>query len=105
MNTEKFNEIWTDQVASEKSVLLERSQVYATNGDRLGNFYAGAVMNNTTPLQYGFGLATKHIIALRDLIFKLSDGKGEYTDEEAAKFNEYVGDIRNYSVRTGHHCR
>lgn len=98
MNTEKFEEIWTSQVASEKSVLLERAEVYATNGDRLDNFYSGAIMNKTTPMRYGFGLVTKHIIALRDIIIKLSDGKGEYTEREAGKFNEYVTDIRNYSV-------
>ena len=98
MNTEKFEEVWTAQVAAEKAMLLERAEAYATNGDRLGNFYAGAVMNNTTPVRYGFGLVTKHIIALRDLVFKLSDGKGTYTEKEATKFNEYATDIRNYSV-------
>ena len=98
MKTTKFEEIWTAQVAAEKTVLLEREEAYATNGDRLGNFYSGAVMNNTTPMRYGFGLVAKQIIALRDLIFKLSDGKGTYTEKEAAKFNEYVTDIRNYSA-------
>lgn len=85
-------------MASEKSVLLERAKAYAANGDRLGNFYSGAIMNNTTPMRYGFGLVTKQIIALRDLVFKLSDGEGEYTEKETEKFNEYVTDIRNYSV-------
>lgn len=98
MNTEIFEEIWAAQVAAEKAMLLERAEAYATNGDRLGNFYEGAKLDQTTPLRYGFGLVTKHIIALRDLIFKLSNGKGTYAAEEAAKFNEYVTDIRNYSV-------
>lgn len=98
MTPEKFESIWMDQVAKEKAMLLERAAAYATHGDRLGNFYEGAKLNDSHPLRYAFNLVTKHIIALRDLIVKIEAGQGDFTEYEAAKFEEYVIDIRNYSV-------
>jgi len=98
MTPEQFEKIWLDQVATEKSMLLERAAAYATNGDRLGNFYEGAQLNGCHPLRYGFSLVSKHIVALRDLIVKIEAGQGSYSDYEAGKFNEYITDIRNYAV-------
>ena len=98
MKAEDFEKIWLDQVQAEKSMLLERAAAYATNGDRLGNFYEGGQLNGCHPLRYGFTLVSKHIIALRDLIVKIELGKGEFTDYELAKVTEYSVDIRNYSV-------
>lgn len=98
MQAPQFEEIWMEQVASEKAMLLERADAYATGGDRLGNFKEGAQLGGTTPLRYGFGLVTKHIIALRDLIIKLENGNGKYDARELDKFTEYVTDIRNYAV-------
>ncbi|MEI6207331.1 MAG: hypothetical protein WCP20_11145 [Desulfuromonadales bacterium] len=98
MTPEQFEKIWIDQVGIEKSMLLERAAAYATNGDRLGNFYEGAKLNACHPLQYGFSLVSKHIIALRDLIEKIGAGQGSFSSYEAGKFNEYVTDIRNYAV-------
>lgn len=98
MKAERFEEIWMEQVAIEKAMLLERAASYATNGDRLGNFYEGSQLNGEHPLKYGFGLVTKQIIALRDLINKIDNGNGEFTCNEYEKFQEYVTDIRNYGV-------
>lgn len=98
MTAEQFEKIWMNQVQTEKTMLLERAAAYATNGDRLGNFYEGGALNACHPLRYGFSLVSKHIIALRDLITKIEAGKGEFTEYEAGKFNEYVTDIRNYAV-------
>ena len=98
MDAPRFEQIWLDQVQKEKSMLLERAAAYATNGDRLGNFYEGAQLNASHPLRYGFNLVSKHIIALRDLIVKVENGTAEFTPYELAKFEEYVTDIRNYAV-------
>jgi hypothetical protein len=98
MIASEFEAIWMEQVALEKSILLERAAAYASNGDRLGNFYEGSKLNDCCPLRYGFNLVTKQIIALRDLIKKIDEGQGEFTKYEADKFTEYVLDIRNYMV-------
>lgn len=98
MKPERFEEIWIDQVSKEKAMLLERAAAYATGGDRLGNFYEGGQINGNHPLRYGFGLVTKQIVALRDLIVKIDADRGEFTDYEFAKFEEYATDIRNYMV-------
>jgi hypothetical protein len=98
MKAEIFEKIWLDQVQTEKSMLLERAEAYATNGDRLGNFKEGGQLNDCHPLRYGFTLVSKHIIALRDLVKKIESGNGNADDYELAKFTEYVTDIRNYAV-------
>ena len=98
MKAEQFETIWLEQVATEKAMLLERAEAYATNGDRLGNFYQGAQLAGNTPMQYGFGLVVKHIIALRDLINKEAKGEAVYTTKELEKLTEYVTDMRNYAV-------
>ena len=98
MKAEEFEKIWLDQVKAEKSMLLERAAAYATGGDRLGNFYEGGALAGVHPLKYGFGLVTKHIIALRDLVNKIDRGEAEFTDYELSKFEEYVTDVRNYAV-------
>lgn len=98
MKAEQFEEIWMKQVAMEKAMLLERADAYATGGDRLGNFQEGGILNNCHPMRYGFSLVTKHIIALRDLIEKIDKGKGEFTQYEFDKFQEYTTDIRNYAI-------
>lgn len=98
MTPETFEKIWLDQVQIEKSMLLERAEAYATGGDRLGNFKCGAALIGGHPLKYGFSLVVKHIMAMRDLIDKIDGGNGKFDDYEAAKFAEYVTDIRNYAV-------
>ena len=98
MKAEEFEKIWLDQVQAEKSMLLERAAAYATNGDRLGNFYEGGQLNGCHPLTYAYALVSKHIIALRDLIKKVEGGKADFSAYELSKLNEYVTDIRNYAV-------
>ena len=98
MDAARFEDIWMRQVATEKAMLLERAASYATNGNRLGNFYEGAHLNEEHPLRYGFGLVTKQIIALRDLIKKVDQGTNDYSDNELAKIEEFITDIRNYGV-------
>ena len=98
MKAPEFEQIWLDQVAKEKSMLLERAEAYATGGDRLGNFYEGASLNSSHPMRYGFNLVSKHIIALRDLIIKVESNKANLDDYELSKIEEYVTDIRNYAV-------
>ena len=98
MKAEVFEKIWLEQVATEKAMLLERADAYATNGDRLGNFKEGSQLAGNSSMQYGFGLVVKHIIALRDLIGKEAKGEAKFDAKELEKFTEYVTDIRNYAV-------
>lgn len=98
MTAAEFEEIWMKQVAKEKAILLERAAAYATNGDRLGNFYEGAEINSIHPMRYGFNLVTKQIVALRDLIIKFDINNHVFEGKDFEKLEEYVTDIRNYMV-------
>lgn len=94
MTSEQFESVYANQVAIEQDILIDRAVAYATKGNRLGNFYEGAQLNDSHPMRYAFNLMSKHIIALRDLIIRVE--AGEEASEE--KITDYVTDIRNYSL-------
>lgn len=98
MTQEEFTEIYEQQTAHERAVLIDRAGAYATHGDRLGNFYAGAELNEVTPLEYALNLVTKHIIALRDRIKIQAAVNPEIDDRTMLLVTEYTGDIRNYTL-------
>lgn len=98
MTKTEFEEIYEQQTDHEREVLIDRAAAYATHGDRLGNFYAGAELNEVTPLEYAFGLMTKQFIALRDRIKLQAAMNPEIDDRTMLLVTEYTGDIRNYML-------
>jgi hypothetical protein len=91
MKTELFNQIVEKQCEEIKKVLMKKAQEYASDEDRLYNFKAAARVNNTTPLLALWGMATKHLVCVQDLI----SGKLEIKPETV---NEKVGDLINYLI-------
>lgn len=98
MNSREFNDIVESQVHSELDVLANRADAYANNIDRLRNFKEGGELNGTHSIKYCFALVTKHILALRDLVEKVSTGSATFAPDELQRFTDYVTDIRNYSL-------
>ncbi len=98
MTQTEFTEIYEQQVAHEREVLINRAAAYATHGDRLGNFHAGAELNEVEPLEYALALVTKHIIALRDMIKLQARTNPDIDDRAMLRVTEYTGDIRNYML-------
>lgn len=98
MTQTEFAEIYEQQTAHEREVLIDRAAAYATHGDRLGNFYAGAELNEVEPLEYALALVTKHIIALRDMIKSQVRTNPVIDDRAMLRVTEYTGDIRNYML-------
>jgi hypothetical protein len=94
----EFEEIYEQQTAHERAVLIDRAAAYATHGDRLGNFYAGAELNEVTALEFALSLMTKHIIALRDMIKVQAIENPEIDDRIMLLVTEYTGDVRNYAL-------
>ena len=92
MDSKTFDEHLKLLQALEKEVLGSKADEYA-HGDRLSNFYDAAQFNYENPSKSLWGMVTKHIIALRDFIFKLGRFNKTLQPEQ---FFEKLGDIRNY---------
>ena len=86
-----------DKIIKREISLFERKQeVYGEQKSPFINFTEGSNLNNITPLQYGFTLVSKHILALKKLIDKIAKGQGYYNKAEEELFLELIGDIRIY---------
>lgn len=96
MTKTEFEELYEQQTAHEREVLIDRAATYASHGDRLGNFYAGAELNEVTPLEFALNLMTKHLIALRDMIKLQAAANPVIDDRTMWLVTEYTGDMRNY---------
>lgn len=95
---EDFKKIFDSIIEREKEVLNIKQEIYTKNDSPFKNFEDGADLNNISPLQYGFTLVTKHILALKKLIDKIASGNGNYDENEEKLFVELIGDIRIYAA-------
>lgn len=98
LTSEDFKKIFDSIIEREKEVLNIKQEIYTKNDSPFKNFEDGADLNNISPLQYGFTLVTKHILALKKLIDKIASGNGNYDENEEKLFVELIGDIRIYAA-------
>ena len=93
MNNATFRKHLAELQALETKQLSDKAKEYSNCDERLANFYDAAMFNNENPSKALWGMVTKHIIALRDFIFKLGRFNKTLQPEQ---FFEKLGDIRNY---------
>lgn len=98
LTSEDFKKIFDSIIEREKELLNHKQEIYTKNDSPFQNFEDGAILNNISPLQYGFTLVTKHILALKKLIDKIASGNGNYDENEEKLFEELIGDIRIYTA-------
>lgn len=79
------------QSYTQKTLVIKGAE-YSRNNDRLHNFYQAAAMNGETPAKSLWGMLTKHIISIKDMIDDTD--KNIYPTE--AQINEKIGDVINY---------
>lgn len=91
---EEFNQLLAIKFADSAEVLGAKAVEYAHGGDRLSNFKEAASFLHCTPEKALMGFVTKHIIALRDFVEALENGKCATPEQWAEK----TGDIRNYML-------
>lgn len=89
MKNEAFNEVIDEILTSSRDMLIRKSEGYSTDEDRLHNFRTGAALNGLTMEQVCWGMATKHIISIRDMVMS-----GEAYDADI--WDEKLGDAINY---------
>ena len=88
-NTEFMIEVENSHNRS-KRVLLKKEKEYSDGVDRLDQFHRVGVLNNIEPTEALFGMASKHITSIADMvktprIYNLR------------KWNEKLTDLRNYT--------
>lgn len=91
MTPAKFQAVLNYRIDKIKKVLDSKAQEYASNNDRLHNFNLAAQVNNTTPAKALWGMATKHLVSVMDLV---SGNTRPTTD----LINEKIGDMINYLI-------
>lgn len=89
MQNDRFNDVIEATLDNAKRTLTRKSEGYSTEEDRLHNFRTGAALNGTTMEQVCWGMATKHIISIRDMVMS-----GETYDADI--WDEKLGDAINY---------
>lgn len=89
MKNEAFNEAIDEILTNSRDMLIRKSEGYSTDEDRLHNFRTGAALNGLTMEQVCWGMATKHIVSIRDMVMS-----GETYDADI--WDEKLGDAINY---------
>lgn len=89
MKADRFKELLEELDGNSIKTLSEKNARYATNGDCLHNFRSGADIAGGTPAQACWGYATKHLVALRDIV-----ERNDFSNRE--DFLEKCQDTINY---------
>lgn len=67
MNTEEFTTVIEEQIERSLSVLVEKVEEYAADGDRLHNFKQAAHLQGMTPREALAGMMAKHTVSIYDM--------------------------------------
>ena len=68
MDSSVFNRLLDELDGNSLKTLKEKNARYSRNADSLHNFRAGAEITGKTPAETCWGYASKHLIALRDMV-------------------------------------
>lgn len=91
MDNKDFNEILKARQRAIHNTLGMKEKEYAHGGDRLHNFKVAARMNGVTVSEALWGMATKHLVSVTDLVV----GNLKPTPDMV---NEKIGDMINYLI-------
>jgi len=91
MKTIEFESILAKRLSSIATTLGSKAKEYAQDDDRLYNFKVAARINNETPAKALWGMATKHLVSVTDLVNAKLDNKTGMVDEK-------IGDMINYLI-------
>ncbi len=90
MKAEKFETILMDRLAAIEKVLGSKAKEYAQDNDRLYNFKVAARVNNQSVAQAAWGMATKHLVSVMDLVEGKLEATPEMVDEKCLDLINYI---------------
>jgi hypothetical protein len=94
MNKLEFDKIVAARLDAIEQTLSNKGKEYSTEKDKLHNFNVAAQMNNQTREKALWGMATKHLVSVKDMIDNTELNK--FPSNEIC--NEKIGDLINYLV-------
>lgn len=89
MHHTQFDNIIASTFEKAETTLTRKSAAYSSESDRLHNFRTAAALNDSTMEQALWGMLTKHIVSLRDMV---QSGRAHSPD----LWDEKIGDAINY---------
>lgn len=92
MNAKEFDMLVDEVCADTKNTLCSKAKEYASAGSRFHNFEAAARMEGIDRKQALWGMALKHLVAVKDMI---DNPKQAYSYDYV---REKCGDLRNYLI-------
>ena len=92
MNKKEFEAIVAARVEKSKETLLKKGLDYASEEERLHNFYRAAGMMGQHPITALRGMFAKHIIAFNDIV----DAIEKRRTVRRERVDEVLGDSINY---------
>lgn len=94
MTSEQFNEVLQCRVGQIYATLASKGKEYGRE-DRLHNFKDAANMNDQTPERALWGMLTKHIVSVKDII---NDLETQAFLPKVELIEEKIGDSINYLI-------
>lgn len=91
MNADDFKSHVVEFVEKQLDLLLRKNGGYNDNSDALRNFKVVGALNHQTPKQALWGMASKHVASVADMIASGQEFSGEIWDEK-------VGDVLNFML-------
>ena len=91
MNTTTFNRILEERLEQVGSVLGRKAAEYSQNDDRLHNFRLAATVNSQTLPEALWGMSTKHLVSIIDMVNTVKPPTKPMADEK-------IGDMINYLI-------
>ena len=98
MNNEEFNRILADRIIRIEDILGSKAKEYSSKEDRLHNFKAAAMINDTTPPKALWGMAAKHLVSIQDMVFHEEVWPEGQNNPPEDLVNEKIGDMINYLI-------
>ena len=92
MNQRDFKKLVKARQKHTDETLIVKGAEYARGNDRLHNFYRSAAMNEETAPQALWGMFSKHLVSLMDMV----DDTAEDIYPSEAQITEKIGDSINY---------
>jgi len=93
MQREEFDKILEGLLAHCTKTLKSKAKEYAPSPDRLHNFKVAAQMNHETAPQACWGMATKHIVSIADMV-----RENHEFQHPMPVWDEKIGDALNYLI-------
>lgn len=97
MNNKIFTKILNERILKIQFTLSKKAEEYASDQDCLYNFKRAAEINQTNAADSLWGIATKHLVSIMDLV-KETNCLTENVNVYLNRIDEKIGDLINYLI-------